>query len=82
MSRTLVAGALDVLDADRVESDDTADVVTVVPTGESREYEIETNLLRPFLEGNDVERWRGNRSGRHVIYPYPVEELEDATFRG
>ncbi len=64
---------VDVLDADRVESDDTGDVVTVVPTGESREYEIETDLLRPFLKGNDVERWRGNWSGQHVIYPYHVE---------
>ena len=65
---------VDVLDADRVESDDAGDVVTIVPTGESREYEIETDLLRPFLKGNDAERWRGNWSGRHMIYPYHVEE--------
>jgi hypothetical protein len=65
---------VDVLDADRVESTDTGDTVTVVPTGEAREYEIETDLLRPFLKGNDVERWRGSWSGRHVIYPYHVEE--------
>jgi len=65
---------VDVLDADRVESDDAGSVVTVVPTGESREYEIETDLLRPFLKGNDVDRWRGNWSGRHVIYPYHVTE--------
>jgi len=65
---------VDVLDADRVESNDAGDVVTVVPTGESHEYEIETDLLRPFLKGNDVERWRGNWSGRHVIYPYHVTE--------
>jgi hypothetical protein len=65
---------VDVLDSDRIESDDSGDVVTVVPTGESEEYEIETDLLRPFLQGNDVERWRGNWSGLHVIYPYHVEE--------
>jgi hypothetical protein len=65
---------VDVLDSDRVESDDTGDVVTIVPTGESREYEIESDLLRPFLKGNDVDRWRGNWSGLHVIYPYHVEE--------
>ncbi|MCH7659729.1 MAG: N-6 DNA methylase, partial [Euryarchaeota archaeon] len=67
---------VDVLDADRVESDDTGNVVTVVPTGDSREYEIETDLLRPFLQGNDVERWRGNWSGNHVIYPYHIVENE------
>jgi len=67
---------VDVLDADRIESDDTGEVVTVVPTGESQEYEIESDLLRPFLKGNDIERWRGDWSGLHVIYPYHVEEAE------
>lgn len=67
---------VDVLDADRVESDDRGGVVTVVPTGESKEYEIETDLLRPFLQGNDVKRWRGAWSGLHVIYPYHVETTD------
>lgn len=67
---------VDVLDADRVDSDDEGNTVTIVPTGESREYEVETDLLRPFLKGNDVERWRGDWSGLHVIYPYHVEEGE------
>lgn len=67
---------VNVLDSDRVESNDSNDVVSVVPTGESEEYEIETDLLRPFLQGSDVERWRGNWSGLHVIYPYHVREDE------
>ncbi|WP_418281061.1 Eco57I restriction-modification methylase domain-containing protein [Halorubrum sp. DTA98] len=67
---------VDVLDADRVEAGDTSGVVTVVPTGESTEYEIETDLLRPFLKGKDVGRWRGDWSGLHVIYPYHVTETE------
>lgn len=67
---------VDVLDADRVESDDTGDVVTVVPTGESTEYEIETDLLRPFLEGDEVKRWRGDWGGLHVVHPYYAEETE------
>jgi hypothetical protein len=67
---------VDVLDADRIDSNDAGGTVTVVPTGESVEYEIETDLLRPFLQGNDVERWRGDWSGLHVIYPYHVEESE------
>lgn len=68
---------VEVLDADRIESDDTGEVVTVVPTGESKEYEIETDLLRPFLQGDEVKRWRGNWSGLHVVHPYYAEEDEN-----
>ena len=68
---------VDVLDADRVESEDAGDTVTVVPTGESQEYEIETDLLRPFLEGDEVKRWRGDWGGLHVVHPYYAEETED-----
>ncbi|ERJ04810.1 trans-aconitate 2-methyltransferase protein [Halorhabdus tiamatea SARL4B] len=68
---------VDVLDADRVESDDSGETVTVVPTGESQEYEIETDLLRPFLEGDEVKRWRGDWGGLHVVHPYYAEETED-----
>lgn len=68
---------VDALDADRVESDDTDDVVTVVPTGESKEYEIESDLLRPFLQGDEVKRWRGDWSGLHVVHPYYAEEDEN-----
>jgi len=65
---------VDVIDADRIESDDTGDVVTVVPTGESKQYKVETDLLRPFLQGDEVNRWRGDWSGLHVVHPYYVEE--------
>ena len=68
---------VDVLDADRVESEDSGDTVTAVPTGESQEYEIETDLLRPFLEGDEVKRWRGDWGGLHVVHPYYAEETED-----
>jgi hypothetical protein len=64
---------VEVLDADRIESMDTGGTVTVIPSGFSEEFEIETDLLRPFLQGNDVERWRGEWSGSHVIYPYHVQ---------
>ncbi|WP_256403448.1 Eco57I restriction-modification methylase domain-containing protein [Halorubrum salinum] len=67
---------VDVLDADRIESDDTDGVVTVVPIGESQEYEIETDLLRPFLEGDEVKRWRGDWGGLHVVHPYYAEETD------
>ncbi|MDS0221124.1 N-6 DNA methylase [Haloarcula sp. S1AR25-5A] len=67
---------VNVQDADRVESADTGDIVTVVPLGEEKEYEIETDLLRPFLQGDEVQRWRGEWSGQHVIHPYYAEDSD------
>jgi len=67
------------VDADRVSADDTGDTVTVVPKGESREYEIETDTLRPWLQGRDINRWRGDWSGEHAIVPYVLEEDDDGT---
>jgi len=64
-------------DADRIGPNDSGDTVTVVPQGEERQYEIETDVLRPWLQGRDVERWRGDWSGQHVILPYYIERDED-----
>jgi hypothetical protein len=61
------------VDADRIAADDTGDTVTVVPKGEDREYEIETDTLRPWLQGRDINRWRGDWSGEHAIVPYTLE---------
>lgn len=61
------------VNADLILPTDTGDTVNVVPTGESQEYEIETDLLCPWLNGDDVERWRGMWSGLHVILPHYVE---------
>ena len=67
------------VNADRIEPEDGGDTVRVVPTGESREYEIETDLLCPWLKGKDVERWRGEWSGLHVILPHYVEDHDGGT---
>ncbi|MGB9962683.1 TaqI-like C-terminal specificity domain-containing protein [Halobacterium sp. MBLA0001] len=64
-------------DADRIDPQDEGDTVTVVPLGETKEYEIETDLLRPWLQGIDVQRWRGDWAGQHVIFPYHLEEDEN-----
>ncbi|WP_336336428.1 Eco57I restriction-modification methylase domain-containing protein [Haloarcula brevis] len=64
-------------DADRIDPSDSGETVTVVPLGEEQEYEIETDLLRPWLQGIDVQRWRGDWAGQHVIFPYHIEENED-----
>jgi hypothetical protein len=68
---------VDVLDAERVESGDTGATVTIVPSGGTEEYEIETDLLRPWLQGRDVERWRAEWSGQHVVLPYNIERNEN-----
>ncbi|USZ69806.1 N-6 DNA methylase (plasmid) [Halorussus salilacus] len=59
--------------ADRIDSSDTGKTVTVVPRGSSKEFEIETDLLRPWLQGRDVQRWRCEWSGQHVILPYKIK---------
>ncbi|MDY6776055.1 MAG: TaqI-like C-terminal specificity domain-containing protein, partial [Halobacteria archaeon] len=66
---------VDVLDAERVESGDTGGTVTIVPSGGTEEYEIETDLLRPWLQGRDVQRWRAEWSGQHVVLPYSVQRV-------
>lgn len=68
---------VDVLDADRVESSDTGGKVTVAPIGGSGTFEIEKDLLRPFLQGDEVQRWRGAWSGLHVVHPYFAREDDD-----
>lgn len=65
------------VNADRIEPDEGGDTVRVVPTGESQEYEIETDLLCPWLKGKDIKRWRGEWSGLHVILPHYVADEGD-----
>jgi hypothetical protein len=61
---------VEVMDAHQVRSGDEGDTVTVIPSGGTKKYEIETDLLRPWLSGSDVQRWRCEWSGNHVILPY------------
>jgi len=66
---------VDVLDAERIETDDAGGTATVVPSGGSKEYKVETDLLRPWLQGRDVQRWRAEWSGQHVVLPYDIETV-------
>jgi len=61
---------VEVMDAHQIRSGDEGETVTVIPSGGTREFEIETDLLRPWLSGSDVQRWRCEWSGNHVILPY------------
>jgi hypothetical protein len=65
------------VDANRISADDAGGTVTVVAKGEEREYEIETDTLRPWLQGRDINRWRGDWSGEHAIVPYTLERDEE-----
>lgn len=68
---------VNVLDADRVEAQETDGTVTISPIGDENEFEIEKELLRPFLQGDEIGRWRGEWSGRHVVHPYRVNRDEN-----
>jgi hypothetical protein len=68
------------VDANRISADDAGGTVTVVPKGEEREYEIETDTLRPWLQGRDINRWRGDWSGEHAIVPYTLERDDEGDF--
>jgi len=65
------------VDADRIAADDEGGTVTVVPKSENHEYEIETDTLRPWLQGRDINRWRGDWSGEHAIVPYTLNIDEE-----
>ena len=54
----------------RIDADETGGTVEVVPKGLDETVEIDRGLLRPWLQGEDVTRWRSDWSGEHVIFPY------------
>jgi len=66
------------VNAGRIEPEDEGETVRIVPSGGDREYEIETDLLRPWLDGKDIRRWEADWSGQHVILPYNIEEDENS----
>jgi hypothetical protein len=61
------------VNAGRIEPEEQGETVRVVPSGEEREYEIETDLLRPWLDGKEIQRWGADWSGQHVILPYHID---------
>ncbi len=70
---------VEVLDADIVTSSDSGDTVTILPTGSNQEYKIETDLLRPFIDGKEVERWQISWEGLHIVHPYRMKETNDGS---
>jgi hypothetical protein len=72
---------VDVLDADMVTASDSGDTVTILPTGSEQEYKIETDVLRPFIDGKEVERWQVTWGGFHIVHPYHMEETDNGELR-
>jgi hypothetical protein len=54
----------------RIDANETGGTVEVVPKGLDETVDIDRALLRPWLQGEDVTRWRSDWSGEHVIFPY------------
>lgn len=57
-------------EVDRIDAEETGGTVEVVPKGGGEPVTLERDLLRPWLQGSDVKRWRPEWSGEHVIFPY------------
>lgn len=49
-----------------------ADSILVISTAESRTLGLGTWLVRPFLKGRDVRRWRVDDQSRRVVFPYRI----------
>jgi hypothetical protein len=61
------------LDVGRVAPDQTGRTVSVQPTGTDRRYEIECDLLCPWLERDAFRRWQAEWDGKHLLIPYGPE---------
>lgn len=68
---------VEVLDAERVTAEASGSTVTISPTGTEETFEIETDVLRPFIDGKEVERWQVNWGGLHLVHPYREKRNDD-----
>jgi len=53
------------------------DFIIVKPKGGGDSFEIENEIVRPFLFGKDVHRWKIDWAGWYVIFPYKKYEIND-----
>ncbi len=51
------------------------DTIVAKPKGGGEPVEIEKKLVRPFLFGKDVQRWKIDWNGWYVIFPYNKYEI-------
>ena len=68
---------VEVLDAEMVKASDSGGSVRIRSLEDGSEHEIETDVLRPFIDGDEVERWQVTWGGLHIINPYRVVESSE-----
>jgi type I restriction-modification system DNA methylase subunit len=51
-----------------------------VQSAESSPFKIEKSILRPYVKGRDVEKWRIAQSGLYIIYPYGLKQGKTTIF--
>ena len=57
-------------------------LVRIKPIGEDFEYIIEKDLLKPFLKGEEIRRWKVTWRGLYVIHPYKLLRNKDGIIIG
>lgn len=58
------------LNADRIAPEDSGRTAVIRPTGSEGTFEVESDLLCPWLERDSFQRWQANWNGRHLLLPY------------
>jgi len=58
------------LDADRIDPKEGGETVRVRSTGSERTFEIESDLLCPWVERGAFRRWEADWDGKHLLMPY------------
>jgi len=48
------------------------DVAKVSPVNEDSEYPIEIDILKPFLKGEEIRRWKIDWGGLYLVHPYKL----------
>jgi len=62
------------LNADRIAPEDSGRRVIIQPTGFERTFEVEADLLCPWLERDSFQRWQANWNGKHLLLPYDSDD--------
>jgi type I restriction-modification system DNA methylase subunit len=70
VSEGIVSGDNEVVFVDIVSKSD--EIVTIECPADGNQYELESELVRPLLRGDYIERFGSTDSGEAVVYPYEI----------
>jgi hypothetical protein len=68
---------VEVLDADMITTSDSGGTVRIRSPEDGTEHEIETDALRPFIDGDEVDRWQVTWGGLHIVHPYHLVDSDE-----